>query len=281
MSSTVVTAPVRLSVPGWHEQFLAFILPAVETVARHRFHGLPEVEREEGLAEATATAMITFLRLIRRGKAPATFAGRLAEIAVLQVLAGRVSGSPDNCQDAMSRLGRQRHGIRVESLDGGSLRSQAGWDSVLVENHRVTPADLAAARIDFAEWLGRMQRRRREIAETLAAGYRTDEVAQKFQLTKGRVPQLVASYQLERSGGPAWSELPARGRRRLRNQIKKWLNTEAVSRMTPGRLADRDPDGEVRSWLAAVSRLPDQDPHQLHEDIARFPQKVTDAATRM
>jgi hypothetical protein len=67
------------------------------------------------------------------------------------------------------------------------------------------------------------------------------------------VPQLVAQRMLELSGGPVWSELPSRGRRRLRDRAKKWLNTEAVARMTAARLAERDPDGDIRLWLTTIA----------------------------
>lgn len=69
------------------------------------------------------------------------------------------------------------------------------------------------------------------------------------------VPQLVASQLLKQSGGPPWSELSSRGKRRLKNRAKKWINTEAVSRMTVQRLADRDPDGDIRLWLTTIAWL--------------------------
>ena len=59
----------------------------------------------------------------------------------------------------------------------------------------------------------------------------------------------------KQAGGPDWSELKSRTRRRLRNRSKKWLNTEAVDRMTIGRLAQRDPSGEVRSWLSLIGEI--------------------------
>ena len=52
-----------------------------------------------------------------------------------------------------------------------------------------------------------------------------------------------------------WTELPRRAKTRRRNRIKRWLNRSAVARMTPERLAQQDPAGEVRSWLEAVLRL--------------------------
>lgn len=52
-----------------------------------------------------------------------------------------------------------------------------------------------------------------------------------------------------------WDELPGRTRKRRRNKVKKWLNTKAVDRMTPERLRQRDPEGEIRSWLGTIARL--------------------------
>ncbi|MEQ8788433.1 MAG: ATP-dependent endonuclease [Pirellulaceae bacterium] len=52
-----------------------------------------------------------------------------------------------------------------------------------------------------------------------------------------------------------WEQLPYRARRRLTNRVKRWLNTQAVEYMTPELLAERDPDGEVASWLQAIQRL--------------------------
>jgi hypothetical protein len=69
------------------------------------------------------------------------------------------------------------------------------------------------------------------------------------------VAELVAQRMLEQSGGPAWAELPSRGRRRLKNRAKKWLNTEAVARMTADRLAQRDPDADIRLWLTTIACL--------------------------
>ena len=197
-------------VPEWHEQFVAVILPAVEAIARRRFHGLPVADREESTAEAIAAALVAFVRLIRRGKDPAVFAGRLAQVAVLKVLEGRLAGSPDRINDVFSRYGRQRRGFQLEHLDNECRREGQDWESALVENWTVTPADLAASRIDFREWLGRMKSRRREIAESLAAGYRTEEVAVMFRISRGRVSQIrrefEASWEMFQSDVPDHSD---------------------------------------------------------------------------
>ncbi len=70
------------------------------------------------------------------------------------------------------------------------------------------------------------------------------------------VADLVARQMHTRlDGQPPWNDLPARTQKRRRDRAKKWLNTRAVEQMTPARLAERDPDGEVRDWLATIIRL--------------------------
>jgi hypothetical protein len=52
-----------------------------------------------------------------------------------------------------------------------------------------------------------------------------------------------------------WDELPGRSRKRRRDKAKRWLNTKAVDRMTPERVCQCDPAGEIRSWLERIAKL--------------------------
>ena len=52
------------------------------------------------------------------------------------------------------------------------------------------PADVAAFRIDFPEWLRSLSRRNRQIALKLATGETTDAVAKLFQLSAARISQV-------------------------------------------------------------------------------------------
>lgn len=54
---------------------------------------------------------------------------------------------------------------------------------------------------------------------------------------------------------PTWDHLSRRARRRQRDRVKSWLNTEAVERMTLERLAQMDPAGEVRGWLTVMGEM--------------------------
>jgi hypothetical protein len=70
------------------------------------------------------------------------------------------------------------------------------------------------------------------------------------------VAATVAQHVWNRACKPiSWTHLPLRARNRLRAKVKRWLNTEAVARMTHQRLAERDPQGEVMSWLYAITHL--------------------------
>ena len=179
----------------WQAEFLTQVLPVIHGIARKKFNGLPDVEREEATAEAVALALVFYARLVERGSNPATFAGRLATIAVLRVQTGRVASTPDRSEDVLSRLARQQRGFTVESLNTCQQSRSGQWQEIVVEDRKSTPADLAACKIDFGEWLNRMSDRRRQIAEALAAGYRTEEVAEQFGLTPGRISQLRRAFE--------------------------------------------------------------------------------------
>lgn len=72
------------------------------------------------------------------------------------------------------------------------------------------------------------------------------------------VPELAAKAVHGASDADnAWDELSEEKKGKKVSQAKKWLNTEAVAKMTPERLAERDAGGEVRGWLAKMAELMD------------------------
>ncbi len=52
-----------------------------------------------------------------------------------------------------------------------------------------------------------------------------------------------------------WKLQSRRARNRKSQRCKHWLNTSAAARMTIDLLSERDPDGEVLSWMHAVQSL--------------------------
>jgi hypothetical protein len=69
------------------------------------------------------------------------------------------------------------------------------------------------------------------------------------------VAEIVAKATFSSKDRSSWESLSRRARRRLRDKAKKWLNREAVDRMTPQRLSERDPAGEVIGWLRSIAVL--------------------------
>jgi hypothetical protein len=69
------------------------------------------------------------------------------------------------------------------------------------------------------------------------------------------VAALAAQASLALHSVATWDSVSRRARQRLRNRAKSWLNTAAAERMTPQRIAERDPAGEIPLWLATIGRF--------------------------
>lgn len=69
------------------------------------------------------------------------------------------------------------------------------------------------------------------------------------------VPTLTAQAVHAVNGGKPWVELNPDQQRRKESNAKRQINNGAVSRMTLDRLAETDPDNEIRGWLASISTM--------------------------
>jgi hypothetical protein len=177
----------------WQSQFLA-VLPAVKARAALRFRYLPPEARAEATQEAIASACVAFQRMAVLGRQNRANPGSLADFAVKHVRGGRhVGGSQDAARDVLSPATRHRQRVRLVSYD--SHEDGDNWGEVVSGNRRCCVADLAAFRIDFAEWLKEMGERDRRIIAALAGSERTADVAERFGLTPGRVSQLRRMYE--------------------------------------------------------------------------------------
>ena len=165
------------------------LLPVIRDQAGFAFRFFPLSEREELVAETVANAYCAYQRLVNRGKAELAYAGPLAIYAVRQVRAGRRVGTKMNVHDTMSEYCRARKGIKVERLDQYD-RQEKQWQQVVVEDRRCGPDQIAATRIDFADWLKTLPRRLRRIALTLATGETTHATAHEFRVSPGRISQI-------------------------------------------------------------------------------------------
>ena len=174
--------------PDWHSAFIS-LLPDIRRHALMILRNLAPQARDEAIDEVLAHALVSYVRLVERGKQHLAYATPLAHYSVAQYRAGRRVGVRTNVRDVLSQQCQRRNQLTIERLDHLDRRTGA-WQEALVEDKRFTPADVAASRIDFREWLGSLTHRNRQLAEKLAMGETTSTVAQLFGLSAGRVSQL-------------------------------------------------------------------------------------------
>jgi hypothetical protein len=176
-----------------HAKFLK-MLPGIRRQAGHAFRNASPEAREELIAEVVGISYSAYVRLVERGKEDLAFATPLAQFAIRRVRSCRFLGGRQRPRDVMLARDQAAGRTVVERLD--HFDSKAGtWQEIVVEDHRVGPADIAACRIDFASWLRLLPVRLRKIALTLARGELargelTSEAAKKFGVTPSRVSQL-------------------------------------------------------------------------------------------
>jgi hypothetical protein len=181
---------------GWQSGFLQ-VLPAVQTHAQIRFRHLPAVHRQEAVQECIAAACQSYQLLAAKGRLDVARPSTLATYAVRHVQNGRhVGGHQDSARDPLSPVAQRRHGVRVVSLDSRrGIGRSTGWRQVAVEGRRADVPELAAFRVDFAEWLRMLTRRDRKIISAMATGERTKDLAERFRLSQARISQLRGQYE--------------------------------------------------------------------------------------
>jgi hypothetical protein len=165
------------------------MLPAIQGLARAAFRRLPATARDEAVQDVVAAAFVAYTRLVDRGQTERAFATPLARYGIAHVRSGRRVGVCLNSGDVLS-LACQRHGqFRVESLSRPEGESST-WQDLVVEDHRSSPAEIAAARLDLSAWFATLSPRRRAIAAVLATGESTAMTARSFRVSRGRISQV-------------------------------------------------------------------------------------------
>ncbi len=193
----VSTKPRRLKTrtPAWHAAFMR-LTPVICRQARFAFRQLDPEARDEAVLEVLVAALVAFVRLVELGKPHLAYPTVLARYGIAHFRCGRRVGCQLNVHDVSSPYAQRKKRIVVERLDRFCTKQDV-WREVLVEDKRATPADIAAVRIDFADWLKSLSRRHRRIANMLAAGESTSTAAKKLRVTPGRISQF--RRKLERS----------------------------------------------------------------------------------
>jgi hypothetical protein len=174
--------------PADHAAFLR-MLPAIRRAAQISFRKVRPELRCELIEEVVANCYVAYARLVERGHADRALPSPLARFAIAQVRAGRRVGNRLRISDVMSGYAQFKKDFFVERLDQFDEEEDC-WQQILIEDKRATPADVAACRIDFAEWLRRLTARLRKIALALASGETTKGAAEQFGLSPARISQL-------------------------------------------------------------------------------------------
>jgi hypothetical protein len=174
--------------PEWHAGFLA-MLPVIRRYARGAFLDLNPENRAEAVADVIASSLVAYVRLFELGKVDLAYPTVLARYGIAQYREGRRTGVKMNCKDVSSSYSQQKKGFGLMRLDRYD-RIERQWLEVLVEDRTAGPADIAATRMDFSDWLKSLTRRQRKIATTLAGGESTKATARKFKVSEGRISQV-------------------------------------------------------------------------------------------
>lgn len=182
-----VTANSPRSNSQWHAQFLR-LLPGIREYAQRRFWYMGAEQREECVQEVVAYALLAFVRLVELCKLALAYPSPLARYGVARVRDGRHVGSSFNKNDITSEYCQRTAGLKIDRLDR-IASSGHGWKEVLVEDRHAGPAEIATSRIDFHDWLLRLPKKKRQIAEALAQGETTSVVARRFQVSSARISQ--------------------------------------------------------------------------------------------
>ncbi len=188
-----------------HRQFEA-ALPTITSAARYAFRRRRYQDRAEAVAEAQACAWKAWRGLVERGKDPIEVGvSGIAGYAVRHVINGRRIGNRGGGRGGMDIFhfkAQAACGFKVVGLDRDAEREPGkgsdAWKQWLACDNRVGPADEACFRLDFAAWLASLPERRRRVAELLAEGWSTGDVAREMDVSPGAISQartwLAASW---------------------------------------------------------------------------------------
>ena len=184
-----ITEQVDQSITAvWQKQFLK-LLPNIERQARFHFRHLRGENCEDAIHEVIANSFCAFRRLAELSRVNEAYASVLVRFAVAQYRVGRRVGCQLNSRDVQSTPGFYLFGFRLESLSDLS-DGVASWAETLVDNSSTPVPDQAAFRIDFPEWLSRLNRQNRKLVQFLLLGNSAAEAARRFRRSRGRISQI-------------------------------------------------------------------------------------------
>jgi hypothetical protein len=182
------------------------MLPSIQRYAKCAFRHLDPERRADAVEEVVANAAVAFVRLVELEKTDLAYPTVLARYGIAQVRDGRQVGARLRIGEVLSSYAQRKKGFLVQRLDRFDQDS-GQWLEAIVEDHRTPVPDQVAFRIDFPAWLDSLSKPKRRIAEALAVGHSTSQVARRLRRSAGRVSQvrheLYQSWRQFHDGPPA------------------------------------------------------------------------------
>ena len=190
-----------------HAHFLA-VLPRIELHARISFrHVRCPGRRDDAVQEVIAISWKWFLRIKEQGKDVRTFVMTLADYAVRHVRSGRRLCGQERSREVLSPLAQRRHDFTVRPLPTSTARphqqfystpqGQRLMDAVeeRLRDNALTPVpEQVQFRLDWPAWLQTRTERDRRIIDAMSWNHRTQDLAQRFGVSPGRISQLRRDY---------------------------------------------------------------------------------------
>jgi len=173
-----------------HAGFLV-LLPRIVTHARIYFRDVRcPGRRDDLIAETIGVAWRWYVRALSAGKDPADFPAAFAFKAASHARVGRRLCRADSAQDALSGTAQRRHDFTVQRLPEVESGVEGNQAIDALADPRTSPPERAAFRVDYPRWLSRLPQRDRLIAEDMAMGEGTKDLALKYRLSQARISQL-------------------------------------------------------------------------------------------
>jgi hypothetical protein len=192
------SVPGTASLPTLQQIFVTEVLPRVEAHGRVYFRHVKDPERkEELLAELHGLAWLWFVPLVHRGKDVLQFVSALATYAARAVRSGQRVVGHQKAKDVLSPVAQRKHGFAVERLPDFSTLGGSPIEEALHANTVSPVPDQVAFRLDFPAWLATLSQRNRALAEDMALGEKTQELAEKYRVSEGRISQMRRYFQCD------------------------------------------------------------------------------------
>jgi len=192
-SHSVTSQPDSQHSPPSFESFLKILNTRFRYACRfmRRWH-----DREEAIQEMTALAFLLYKKLSEHGRVD-IYSTPIGDYAIRNYFDGRrFSGmsATDITSPRCQRLDRAVvHGLEYRSSSDNRVR-----EIFICDKHH-PPSTIACFNIDFEAWTNSLDTRQRDILFAILDGNSTGELAERFNVSPGRISQLrhdlAASWQ--------------------------------------------------------------------------------------